>query len=127
MPKQELTLTYGKLIGWVLTLIHKRAIKKIDLRISCSRTVQTYYENSFIKFKLVYNCLPLYFEETYFSQPFHVQKKNAKSALNLEQDAHVIIMVGSLNERKNPLFCLEVIKKLLREIPISCLFWVMVN
>ena len=117
IPIEELTLRYGVLTGFLISFVHMWAAKQMKTRIACSQTVMRYYNSRGIETSLIHNAIPYSLEDYYKSRRAVVYKQRAREVLKVPENAPLLIMVGSLDDRKNPTFVIELFKKLLTFSP----------
>lgn len=117
IPIEELTLRYGFLIGYLVSVVHTWAVKQIRTRVACSETVMRYYSSKGVESFLIRNAVPSYLEHFYKSRRSLFYKQKAREILKVPENVPLAIMVGSLDDRKNPIFIVELFTKFLTLSP----------
>ncbi len=117
IPIEELTLRYGVLIGYLVSVVHTWAVKQIRTRVACSETVMRYYSSKGVESFLIRNAVPSYLEHFYKSRRSLFYKQKAREILKVPENVPLAIMVGSLDDRKNPIFIIELFTRFLTLSP----------
>lgn len=88
----------------LLVSLHQKSLKKFDLLIACSETLKKIYEERFSEVCAVQNGIStkkFFYEE-------HTEDR--RKLLGLREDLPVVLVVGSLDERKNTEFIVRALK-----------------
>lgn len=107
-PKEDYSYRYGKLIGQLMELTHKKAITKISYPIACSKTVRD-------KFLKTYNITTGFIQNGVNIKeycPKHEMKLPLKADLKLRLHKHIFIVSGALTYLKNPQVIINAFNKL---------------
>lgn len=111
---------YGKFIGKIMAAVHIDAIKKVDYPICCSETLKGYYEDLLSrKFYVIQNGVDC----RKFSGAECDEKQKIKNKYKIDHNRIIIIFVGDLNIRKDPLTIIRVFK--MKEINEKCILYVL--
>jgi len=97
-PKEDYIFRYGKTLGRVMEIAHKKAITQIRYPIACSKTVRD-------KFLLNYGITTCVVQNGIDRKEFLPAKglnDQLRKGLNLPSDKNVFIVSGALTELKNP-------------------------
>lgn len=104
-PQQDYAMTYGKLQGLAMLKLHLRALRKIQLCIGVSKSV----EKNLNDICHITNTTSI--SNGVDTEQYHLvsqeQKKNLRNKLGLPQDAKLWISSGHLSERKDPTFLIN--------------------
>jgi len=97
-PGEDYIFRYGKILGRVMEIAHKKAITQITYPIACSKTVRD-------KFLLKYGITTCVVQNGIDRKEFlpsNGQNDQLKEDLNLPSDKNVFIVSGALTDLKNP-------------------------
>lgn len=116
----DYTSEYGKFIGKIMAAVHIDAIKKVDYPICCSETLKRFYEDLLSRrFYVVQNGVDC--------RKFNIaecdEKRKIRDKYKIDHNRNVIIFVGELNIRKDPLTIIKVFK--MKEIKEKCILYVL--
>jgi len=99
---------FGKILGYILAYRHINIIKKINYKISCSKTIKNILKNNHaIQSDVIYNGI----DANNFNIMEEKDNLELKKELNLPIDKKIFISVGSLIERKDPQTIIKAFKK----------------
>lgn len=108
-PHLDYVYGYGKIIGSISGWLMLQAIKKFDVKISCSKAIANELKDKFtIDTISVQNGV----KENRFIKD---DKFSIRRRLGLPVDKNIIISVGSISKRKNTLFLVNALQHLKRE------------
>lgn len=103
---------FGRLRGTIYALLHLRAIRRGHAPVACSESIAAEYADAHnIALRVVQNGVDV---DYYVRQ---VSREQSRAHLQIPQDAYVLLWVGSLHARKDPLRMLRVFHKLRRQHP----------
>lgn len=101
-PYHDYVMKFGKIKGYLMSVNHIRATKKIPNSIGCSKsTVELYNKNHNLNIDYIQNGVDIIKFKRCFS------KNEIKIRYGLPLDKKIYITVGSLIERKDPLTIIE--------------------
>lgn len=104
-PHIDYLAEYGKLIGTIMYKLQLKYITKIQYPIACSKSISQELKE---KFNLSTYSIPNGINiELYTCILDNSGRIELKKQLNLPLNKKILISVGNLNERKNPLFLIE--------------------
>lgn len=109
-------MKFGIFIGYIASWIHLKAIKKISYPVAVSEAVACQLHKHDLKINVIQNGV----DTDYFNLPSLEKKASLRKCLSLNANSIIFIYVGSLIQRKNPLFILEKLSKY--NIKFSLLF-----
>lgn len=105
---KDYTYQYGHLAGKFVTSMHLSLLNKFGSVISCSRSVEKYLQINGI----YSDSIPNGVDTDIFNPVDPVTKSNMRTKLGLPPGKKIIVSIGSLIHRKNPLMVIEGFKKL---------------
>jgi glycosyltransferase involved in cell wall biosynthesis len=109
-PQIDYLMTYGRLIGKLMCIVHTRCLRKMTVCVGVSEAVTKNLEH-YLKIKNVLTVRNGVDTELYF--PVTNDKKELlRKKLNLPVKGRIWISSGHLSERKNPLFLIRAWKNL---------------
>lgn len=107
-PDYDYKMTYGKLKGKLMAIMHFNFLKKIELPIACSKSVsQMLLKNKSFKVDFIQNGVDI----NKYSAPCDIKKHNLKEKLKIPKDKKIFISVGHLSSRKDPVTIINGFKK----------------
>jgi len=107
-PREDYIFRYGKILGRVMEIAHKKAIAQITYPIACSKTVRD-------KFLLNYGIATFVVQNGIDRKEFLPAKglnDQLKKDLNLPLDKNIFIVSGALTELKNPKLIIKTFNQL---------------
>lgn len=106
-PHKDYIMTYGKIIGHLMYKKHFKYLKNIKYTISCSKSISD-------ELKQIFNIDTMYIQNginiKYFSSEM-VDKENLRLNNNIPKDKKIILSVGVLNNRKDPIKIIKSFKE----------------
>lgn len=108
VPHEDYIYHYGKILGWIMQKIYYNAIKSINNRISCSESIKKEIGKIGVESISIVNGIDVFDVKDVNI----IEKNNLKKELNLLENKKIMIVVGELITRKNPLFPIEAFKKM---------------
>lgn len=99
--------TYGKLLGFYLANKELKALNKATIKIACSKSLAEILKKKIPEIVFIQNGV----DEHIFSRPTQAEKLNLKNELGINPYKKIILSVGSLTNRKNPITIIEAFKK----------------
>ncbi len=107
-PKIDYEMTYGKLLGNIMSFVHKTIMKKINVCVTVSDSVRNYLEKQYgIKNTVtIRNGV----ETNLFCKPEKDEKHYLRDKYGFSPEQKIWITSGNLTERKNPLMIIEAFK-----------------
>ena len=104
-PHLDYKFGYGPIIGTIAGYFMLNSIKKFDIRIACSKSISD-------ELKEKYNIDTIYIRNGVRENDKYNKRSVIRKSLGLTDNDLMVISVGSLSERKNPIYILEQAKKL---------------
>lgn len=93
------TDTYGKIMGSYFTKKELNAIKKADMKIACSYSLQKLLKRQIQNLHAIQNGV----NEQVFYKPTLSEKHTLKSKFGFDKNKKIMVSVGALSNRKNPI------------------------
>lgn len=104
-PHKDYIMEYGRFIGRIMYRKQIKYIKQIKYSVVCSKSIsQELYDIFGIKTLCVQNGIDI---RKYKNELKEYEIVNTKRKLKLPEDKKIIISVGKLNYRKNPIYLIE--------------------
>ncbi|KZM44899.1 hypothetical protein OA92_03270 [Marinomonas sp. SBI22] len=100
-PQLDYRMTYGKILGALLTKNHISSLNKIDFCVGVSKAVTKNLNENFL-FKNTISIQNGVDDTTYYPLSFE-NKVEMRNKLNIPKNAIVWVTTGHLSERKNPI------------------------
>lgn len=109
----DLIYKFGRVKGYIFKKLYVKALKKMDLNISCGEGVSKLNQiHSGIESISIMNGID---EEKINLKNIIETKKEIRKKLGVNEEKKIFITIGLIDERKNVLFLAEVFKKYLKE------------
>lgn len=107
---------FGKIFGYVMIMLNKWAIENTDYPICCSKSIMLMYKKHISK-EMYYIQNGVDINKYYYNinEGDYFRKK-----LDLPLNKKIIIVSGSLTERKDPKFIIKAFKKINEEVRKNC-------
>jgi glycosyltransferase involved in cell wall biosynthesis len=106
-PPQDYTMQYGRIIGNIMSYSHLRAFSKINYPTACSYSIASLLKKHNIVVSTVQNGID---KKQYFpsceDEKLHIRKK-----LNLDVNKKIIVHIGAMIDRKDPITVIEAFNK----------------
>lgn len=103
-PNKDFAYSFGKYKGYVIEQVFVRSLRQCDTIFACSRSVSDNLQKEYaIPSIAIQNGIDIL--------PLDNDKQALRQRLGLPVDKTVLISVGSLSSRKNPLFVVKALKK----------------
>lgn len=108
VPFEDYPMTYGKVLGGVMSCTELMSLKKMNANIACSFAVKEKIENKKkLNIDVIHNGV-----DTEIFHPISYDKKiEIRKKLNLDEKSKIFVCVGNISKRKNPIFLIEAFKK----------------
>lgn len=105
--QEDFVMAYGKVVGYIMAWLYAKALKKMDLRICCSRMLAGLLNKRFpkMKFDFVDNGV-----DTDKFYPIS-DKRRMRKKLGLPEDKTIFVWAGTFISRKDPMSWAEAVKK----------------
>lgn len=108
-PYYDYPMKFGKLIGFMMALIHLRAIKKYPKNnMSCSKTISEEFKKHNLNLDYIQNGVDT---EIFYPIDF-AKKKELRRKLDIDVDKKIFISAGNLIARKNMFTIIQAFKNL---------------
>ena len=102
-PPEDYIPQYGKVLGRLMVWQQFRAARHADQAIACSRTIRNKYSDRGIVAVAIRNGV----DASTYQPPNPEERRQIRNELGIKPDETVVISVGGLIERKNPLTVIE--------------------
>lgn len=99
--------TYGKLLGFYLANKELKALNNATIKIACSKTLAEILKKKMPEITFIQNGV----DEHIFRMPNLLEKINLKNELGINHHKKILLSVGSLSSRKNPITIIEAFNK----------------
>lgn len=97
IPSEDYTMEYGSFLGKAMSFFHVKALKKIDRVIACSKTIEE-------SLKSIHNKISI---QNGVEMSNIIRSFSSKQDLGLPLDKKIIISIGSLSKRKDPITVID--------------------
>lgn len=108
-PQLDYTMRYGFLLGWTMTFVHTRIMKRLDCCVGVSEAVA----ENLVQFG-IQNCFPIrngVDKNLIFLKKSAKQREYLRKKLGLPVDGQIWISSGHLSKLKDPLFLIKMWKR----------------
>jgi glycosyltransferase involved in cell wall biosynthesis len=102
-PPEDYIPRYGKVLGHLMVWQQFRAARLADQAIACSRTIQDKYSKRGIATDAISNGV----DASAYQPPTPEDRRKIRNELNIKPDQTVVISVGGLIERKDPVTVID--------------------
>lgn len=103
-PFEDYPMKYGRVIGKVMAKRHVRALKRMDIPVTCSYTLKKIFKEKLnMEMQSIQNGVDI----NRFYPATMDEKKKLREKLEIPLDKKIFISVGSLIERKSPTIIVE--------------------
>lgn len=98
-PPEDYIPRYGNILGRLMVWQQFRVVAKADRAVACSKTIQNKYRSHGVEGDVIRNGVDA--EE--FHPPSSQERRQARADLGIELNETVVVSVGALIQRKNPI------------------------
>jgi glycosyltransferase involved in cell wall biosynthesis len=105
-PPEDYIPQYGKVLGRLMVWQQFRAARHADQAIACSRTIRNKYSNRGIAAVAIRNGV----DASTYQPPNPEERRQIRNELGIKPDEIVVISVGGLIERKDPMMVINSFK-----------------
>lgn len=108
-PYSDYKMAYGSVLGHLMSIVHLAALKRLEIPVACSYSVSKILKR---KHGCIFHIIPNGVRTDIYKPKSLEYKRDVREKYNLPSGMKIHISVGSLIERKDPLFLIEVYKNL---------------